>query len=250
MDNPYNPLITIITITYNAQDHLQATMQSVNNQAFRNFEHLIIDGASTDHTLDIAKSHSLANTRIISEPDNGLYDAMNKGLRQAKGKYVIFLNAGDTFHNEDILGKYAFEVEKNSDIISGDTVVVDSQRNFIKPRHLSVPQQLTFQSFAKGMLICHQAFMVKKSLAPEFNTDYKFSADYDWTVRCIQNTDPSKCINLNCITIDYLSDGLTDKNKFKSLKERFKIMMIHYGLFSTIINHVSFIFRAVKRKSI
>ena len=111
MDNL--PLITVITITFNAESCLVPTMESVSNQTFRDFEHLIIDGASRDNTVSIARRY--ANTRILSEPDNGLYDAMNKGLSMAKGKYVLFLNAGDSFHSPDTLMAYSTAARRGDD---------------------------------------------------------------------------------------------------------------------------------------
>ncbi len=244
------PLISIVTITYNAAKELPPTMQSVAKQTWHDFEHLIIDGASKDNTLEVARQFGTSNLRIISEPDKGLYDAMNKGLKNTKGKYVVFLNAGDAFHSANVLAKYAEACKKNADIIYADTVIVDADRKMIAPRHLSAPEELTFQSFSKGMLVCHQAFMVKKDLAPLYDTRYRFSADYDWTVKCIQNTHPSNCVNLNMVAIDYLADGTTDKNKWKSLRERFKIMCKHYGVVKTVGRHLSFVQRAVKRKSL
>lgn len=248
MENP--PLISIITITYNAAKELQPTMQSVAQQTWKDFEHIIIDGASTDNTLEVAKQCHTPNLRIISEPDKGLYDAMNKGLNNSKGKYVLFLNAGDTFHNADVLLKYAYACKNNADIIFADTIIVDASRRLIGPRHLTAPEKLSFQSFSEGMLICHQAFMVKKSLTPPYDTTYRFSADYDWTVKCIQKTQPDRCVNLNMIAIDYLADGTTDKNKWKSLIERFKIMCKHYGVIKTVGRHLAFIPRVIKRKSL
>lgn len=242
------PLISIITITYNAAGSLTPTMRSVREQTFQDFEHLIIDGASNDNTLEIARSLGGKSLRILSEPDKGLYDAMNKGLKMARGKYVLFLNAGDAFHSKEVLAAYGWEAEKGADIIYADTVIVDANRRVTGPRHLSAPALLSFQSFAKGMLVCHQAFMVRKAIAPTYDLQYSFSADYDWTVRCLKNTKPGKCINLNMVAIDYLSDGLTDKNRIKSLRERFNIMCCHYGTAHTIINHISFLFRAFMRK--
>lgn len=241
------PLISIVTITYNAAEELAPTMKSVHAQTFSDYEHLIIDGASTDNTLEVARTLGGQSLRILSEPDKGLYDAMNKGLRMSKGKYILFLNAGDAFHSPDTLADYGKAAENNPDIIYADTIIVDSDRNMIGPRHLSAPDLLSFNSFSKGMLVCHQAFMVKKSLAPNYDLRYRFSADYDWTVRCLKNTKPGKCINLQKIAIDYLSDGLTDKNKLKSLKERFRIMCHHYGTLPTVFKHVGFLLRAIKR---
>lgn len=242
------PLISIITITYNAANEITPTMESVAVQSFRDFEHIIVDGASDDATLSIARKIGGKELRILSEPDNGLYDAMNKGLDMTTGKYVLFLNAGDAFHASDVLEKYAEAAENDPDIIYADTVIVDAQRNFIAPRHLSAPEILSFHSFQKGMLVCHQAFMVKRSLAPQYNTDYRFSADFDWCVKCLRKSKPGKCINLHIVAIDYLNDGLTDKNKVASLKERFHIMRKHYGLINTVTNHFSFISRALKRR--
>lgn len=243
-----HPLISIITITFNAAEQLVPTMRSVAEQSFTDFEHLIIDGASTDDTLGVARRSGYPSLRILSEPDEGLYDAMNKGLRLARGKYVLFLNAGDSFHTSGTLSKYADAAQADPDIIYSDTVVVDAYRKEIGPRHLSAPRILTRQSFKKGMLICHQAFMVRRSLAPEYNLRYRFSADYDWTIRCILRTSPQKCVNLGIVGIDYLSDGLTDRNHMKSLRERFDVMARHYGYLTAVTQHLSFIPRAISRK--
>lgn len=241
------PLISIVTITYNAAQVIIPTLESINSQTFRNFEHLIIDGDSKDDTADIVQ-RLCPNSIVQSEPDNGLYDAMNKGLHAAKGKYILFLNAGDTFHSSDTLQLYADAAQNSPDIIYGDTDIVDSKRRFIHHRHLSAPALLTFKSFASGMLICHQAFMVRKEIAPDYNLQYRFSADYEWTVRCIQASIPSRNTNLKTVTIDYLCDGLTDKNHRASLKERYDIMCRYYGTIPTLLRHIHFAFRSLLRK--
>lgn len=239
------PLISIITITFNAAATIGPTLRSVWSQTCRDFEHIIIDGASTDSTL--AEARKYKELRILSEKDRGLYDAMNKGLHMARGKYVLFLNAGDTFHGDGTLQAYADRAAKGDDIIYGDTVIVDSERRILGKRHLSAPDRLTLDSFSKGMLICHQAFMVRRELAPDYDLTWRFSADYDWTVKCIRNSDPVRCTNLRRITIDYLNDGMTDRNKIKSLRERYRIMTRHYGPLRTFRNHIGFIIRALGR---
>lgn len=242
------PLISIITITFNAELTLPATMKSVAAQTWQDFEHVIIDGASVDNTVDIARKLGGRDVRILSERDNGLYDAMNKGLKLARGKYVLFLNAGDAFATPDTLAAYAEAALNDADIIYSDTVIVDMDRNVLRPRHLSVPDKLTAESFCDGMLICHQAFMVKHSIAPLYNLDYRFSADYDWTIRCIKYANPDRCVNLNMVGIHYLDDGMTEHNKSASLRERFDIMKNHYGIIRTVGKHLSFIPRAISRK--
>lgn len=246
MDNL--PLFSIITVTFNAQDSIVPTLESVKSQRFGDFEHLIIDGASSDATISLAREIGSASIRILSEKDKGLYDAMNKGLKLARGRYVIFLNAGDSFASNDSLSLYADAASSDPDIIYGDTLIVDDKRQIKGPRHLSVPDVLTFDSFSNGMLICHQAFCVKRELAPEYDLSYRFSADYDWTVKCIQSTMPDKCVNLHAVTIHYLDEGMTEKNKKASLKERFDIMRKHYGLGKTLAKHIGFIPRALSRK--
>lgn len=244
------PLVTIITVTYNAENVIAKTMESLKNQSFQDFHHLVVDGKSSDSTLEIINRFNLPQTFIISEPDKGLYDAMNKGLKNAKGKYIIFLNAGDAFHTSETLKEYIVAAKNNKDIIYGDTDIVDIKGDYLGPRHLSVPNLLTKESFSNGMLVCHQAFMVKREIAPEFNLNYRFSADYDWCIKCIEKSQPGNYENLNQVTIDYLSNGLTDKNKWKSLRERFNIMSCHYGFFTTILKHIGFISRAYKRGKI
>lgn len=242
------PLISVITITYNASETLPLTMESVAEQTFKDFEHVIVDGASKDDTIIVARRMGQSGLRIVSEPDNGLYDAMNKGLKMARGRYLIFLNSGDRFHSSDTLMIYAEAIaERNPDIVYGETDIVDIEGKRIGPRHLSVPEILTVDSFSQGMLICHQAFMVKKDIAPLYDTDYRFSADYDWCIRCIKASRAGDRVNLHCVTIDYLTDGLTEKHKKASLVERFKIMASHYGSMKAVAAHLSFIPRVIKR---
>lgn len=241
-------MTSIITITYNAGESLRPTLESIQSQTFGDYEHIIIDGASKDDTLAIAEEYPDKRRKVYSEPDKGLYDAMNKGLRKATGEYVLFLNAGDSFHDKDVLTDYARLAGKDVDIIYADTFIVDGDRNVTGKRHLSVPKRLTRKSFSNGMLVCHQAFMMRREKAPEYDLQYRFSADYDWTVKCLGATDASRCRNVGRFCIDYLSDGMTDKNHKASLKERFIIMSKHYGWPVAIGKHIWFLFRAASRK--
>ncbi|MDE5871025.1 MAG: glycosyltransferase [Muribaculaceae bacterium] len=242
------PLISVITVTFNAAETLPLTMESVAEQTFKDFEHIVVDGISKDDTITVARRMGDRRLRILCEQDDGLYDAMNKGLKMARGRYLIYLNSGDRFHSADTLKEYADAIaQRNPDILYGDTDIVDIEGKRIGPRHLSAPEMLTVDSFSQGMLICHQAFMVRKDIAPLYDIDYRFSADYDWCIRCIKASRAGDRVNLHRVTIDYLSDGLTDKNKKASLVERFKIMTAHYGSMKAVAAHLSFIPRAIKR---
>ncbi|MCM1320280.1 MAG: glycosyltransferase [Muribaculaceae bacterium] len=248
----HSPLFSIITITYNAEKEILATLKSVDAQTCKDYEHLIIDGAGTDRTVAIAHGDGEIPRnplrQVYSEPDKGLYDAMNKGLAKAHGHYVIFLNAGDSFTTVDTLAKYAAAADPAVDIIYADTQLVDAHRNLVGPRHLSVPERLTFESFAQGMLVCHQAFCMRRNKAPQYDLQYRFSADYEWCLRCLQSTDPEHTRNLHTVAIDYLTDGLTDKNHKASLKERYRIMCKYYGSLPTFFRHIGFAARAALRK--
>ncbi len=243
-----NPLFTIITVAYNAEKTIPATLKSVQEQTCRLFEYIIIDGASSDGTLKQISNSGIENLTLVSEPDKGIYDAMNKGLGLAKGDYVIFLNAGDSFHSHLTLETIANTVMDNDypGIVYGQTQLVNSDRKRIGDRHLSAPEYLTLDSFKEGMLVCHQAFIALRKLVDNYDTRYKFSADYEWCIRCLQRS--HRNLYIDRILIDYLSEGVTTANMKASLWERFKIMCYYYGVFPTIIRHFKFLSRFLKRR--
>lgn len=242
------PLFSIITVTYNASSTLPATLDSLAAQTCRLYEHLLIDGGSTDGTVEMARNAGLPGAKIISEPDHGLYDAMNKGLGIAEGDYVIFLNAGDSFTSPDTLEHLAQAIMDNDypGIVYGQTQIVDRDRNILGQRHLRAPEVLTLDSFADGMVVCHQAFVVLRKLVDNFDTRYRYSADYEWCIRCLQrskrNTYRPETI------IDYLHEGVTTANRRASLLERFRIMSHYYGFFPTLWRHLGFIPRFLRRQ--
>ena len=243
--------ISIITVTYNAAAVLRPTMESVACQTYGDVEHLVIDGASTDGTVEIAREY--ANARVVSEPDHGLYDAMNKGLRLATGDYVCFLNAGDRLHSTDTIAHIASRAASSPHqvcILYGHTDIVDSEGRFLRRRRLQPPPQLTWRSFKDGMLVCHQSFYVLRSIAPTYDLRYRFSADFDWCIRCMKEGERRGMVNvmLDEPLADYLNEGMTTTNHRASLLERFRVMARHYGLFTTVAQHVWFIFRAIIKK--
>lgn len=243
-----NPLFSIITVTYNAAATLPATLRSVTEQTCKLFEYIVMDGASKDNTAILAQEAGINNARIFSSPDNGLYDAMNKAMDEATGEYLIFLNAGDTFHSSDTLQKIADTIMQNDfpGIVYGQTQLVNAERERIGDRHLTAPEVLTLNSFSNGMVVCHQAFIALRRITGRYDTTYKFSADYDWCIRCLQHSRNN--VYIDNIIIDYLSEGLTTANHKASLRERFRIMCHYYGTMSTILKHLSFIPRYLKHK--
>ena len=241
------PLFSVITVTYNAASVIAPTLKSVAEQTQACYEYLVIDGASTDNTLDLVRRAGIENARIFSEPDKGLYDAMNKGIKRALGEYLIFLNAGDAFASSTTLARLSKLAESHPDVIYGQTVIVDDQRNIIGKRHLSAPKKLTAKSFSRGMLVCHQAFVARREIAPEYDLNYRFSADYDWCIRILLKSKSNAYAGREPI-IHFLDGGLTTAHHRTSLRERFNIMRRHYGLWTAITKHISFIPRYLKRK--
>lgn len=254
---------SIITVTYNAEATIERTLESVARQTYPHVEHLIIDGASKDRTMDIVRHHGYQPIQsdsasslpfqgmkgFLSEPDHGLYDAMNKSLRLATGDYLCFLNAGDTLHSKETLAHIACSASDGSPVgvFYGDTHIVAADGTFLRNRRLTPPEHLTWRSFRDGMLVCHQAFYVNRHIALPYDLSYRFSADFDWCIRCLKEGERQ---NMRTLYIkeplaDYLSEGMTTANHKASLRERFRIMAKHYGLFSAILQHIWFVIRAI-----
>lgn len=236
--------ISIITITYNAERWLERTILSVLSQSYPNIEYILIDGVSKDKTVDIIKQYAPGISYWISEPDKGLYDAMNKGLEQAKGDYVWFLNAGDTLYTSDTVQRIVTSLKKKvslPDVIYGETRIVDADGKSLGMRRLKAPDRLTWKSFRMGMLVCHQSFLAKREIAPSYNTDYRLVADYDWCIRCLKR---AKTIHNTRLTLsNFLEEGLSSVNRKASLKERYEVMCHYYGKIPTMALHVWFAMR-------
>ncbi len=247
--------ISVVTVTYNAAGSIQRTLDSVGRQGYPHIEHLIIDGASKDDTIEIAeryKKNSRYEVTIQSEPDKGLYDAMNKGLQKATGDYIVFLNAGDSLYADDTIQRVARCAEGSPAVIYGDTATTDADGNFLRLRRHRPPKTLTWRSFKKGMLVCHQAFYVRSDIAKKFlyNLKYKHSADVDWCIRVMKEAD--RCglplVNSNAILANFEEGGNTTQNHKASLVERFNVMADHYGTVQTILLHCWFVVRAVFKR--
>lgn len=244
-----NPKFSIITVTYNAASVITPTLQSIAAQRYRNIEFLLIDGSSTDNTVEVARNSGVEIATLISERDKGLYDAMNKGIARATGDYLCFLNAGDSFHSPDVLQQMVDAIadkQELPDILYGETAEVDEERRFVRMRRLQAPEKLNWRSFRHGMLVCHQAFFAKRTIAPMYDLNYRLSADVDWCIRAMKVS--KDIVNTHIIIVDYLQNGLSLQHHRASLIERFKIMAKHYGVIQTTLRHMWFVIRAVIKR--
>lgn len=249
-------MITIITVTYNAVHTLERTLQSVEAQTLTDLQHIIMDGGSRDGTVQLAEAYrervaGRYGVTVVSERDGGLYDAMNKAMALATGAFLCFLNAGDRLHGQDTLMQVAQTVADNPDaaVVYGETDLVDDSGRFLRHRRLQAPQRLSWRSFRHGMLVCHQSFYVRRSIAPAYCMDYRFSADFDWCIRCMKLGSTAAVTDATtgriAVLTDYLSEGMTTANHRASLLERLRIMAKHYGWPTAVAMHAWFVVRGI-----
>ena len=253
--------VSLVTVTFNAEKVLRPTLDSVLAQQYAAIEHVIIDGASTDGTMrwvdDYRRQTEEADNGhvvvALSEPDKGLYDAMNKGLQRVTGEYVCFLNAGDLLPDSDTIEKVV-ETAMSEDgslpaVVYGDTDIVDGQWQFLHHRRLAPPKRLSWRSFRKGMLVCHQAFYVRCDIAKAtpYDLRYHYSADVDWCIRVMREAERQggALRQVDDVVALYMQEGQTTEHHKASLRERFDVMCRHYGLLTTLGMHAWFVCRSL-----
>lgn len=248
----HSALISIITVVFNRVHDIEYTLSGITGQTYPKIEYIVIDGGSTDGTIEILQRYSDKIQVLISEKDKGIYDAMNKGLLHATGEYVLFINGGDNLHGrrtiEEIVTRHLSDHTNRPDIIYGECMLLDPERNQLQIRSLYkkqvFPESLDLYSFKSGTNVSHQSFMVRRAIAPLYNLSYKWSSDIDWMLRCIQRSDSIQVYH--GIISEFVIGDSSEKNKLSSLKERFSIMSVHYGLTQTIYFHTSIIFKRLK----
>ncbi|QQD15321.1 glycosyltransferase family 2 protein [Sphingobacterium sp. UDSM-2020] len=229
-----NPTFSIITVVYNNVRDIEHTLKSVVSQTYKHVEYIVIDGLSTDGTLDVIEKYRPQVSVILSEKDNGIYDAMNKGLALATGDYVLFLNSGDELYSKETLANLA-EVSEGADIIYGETFLINEQREIIGERRHKVPAYFNWKSFRYGMNICHQAIYIKRTIAEPYDLQYKLCADIDWVIKAAKKS--SITVNAHQHVARYLVGGMSKQRHRESLKERYDIFQKYYGRIPNLFNH-------------
>lgn len=223
-------------------------MESVFRQTYPHIEYIVVDGASKDGSLRIVEEFAskMPNLRWISEPDQGLYDAMNKGLRMATGDFIQFLNAGDWLHAPDTIAKMAALVTLETGVLYGETLLVDETRRphgtMSELSTRECPEQLDWKKYLGGMLVVHQSFVPRRTLAPTYRLSAGLCADYDWCIEILKTSRENVCVG--GIITEYLMGGLSKKRHRLSLGQRFQVMHRHYGLLPTLWAHLRIVWRA------
>lgn len=205
--------LSIVTVTRNNLSGLEKTKDSISQQNFTDFEWIIIDGNSNDGTKDFLPTcHAFS----ISEPDQGLYDAMNKGITRANGQYLLFLNAGDIFASQNTLNSLFEQAQSDSDFIYGDALEMHEGKDIYK---YARPHELAM----KGMFTHHQAMIYNRDTLASLRYDlkYKIAADYDFTLRFLEKAKAIQYIPIPLCLFE--SGGISERNALKGRWEQVKI---------------------------
>ena len=204
-------IVTIITVCRNHAQELERTIRSVESQTWQEKEYLVIDGASTDDTPHVIKAHEASITRWVSEPDQGIYDAMNKGVRMAQGEWVIFMNAGDIFASDDTLQR-VFGNPLDADVIYGDVIKGELVKKAEAPRN------------AHRMFYCHQSAFVRTSCLREFPFDirHRMSADFKQVKQLFLSGKRFRQLDFPVANFD--TQGVSNRNRSAGLYDNIQVI--------------------------
>ena len=243
------PTISIITICYNAAATIEKTLQSVTEQDYPNIEYLIIDGQSKDNTLEIVARYEAHISKVISEPDKGIYDAMNKGMAAATGDYIWYVHADDQIYAANTLSQIMAN-HNQEDFIYGKALLVNEQgeeRSLETRKPHPAAATLTWKTMKQGMAISHQSMLVRRTLSPEYDLTYRYVADFDWLIRVLKKSQSVR--DTGTYWCRFAEGGISTQHRNASLKERFTILKKHFGLFPTLWQHALITLKALKRGS-
>lgn len=222
--------ISIISVNYNDKPGLEKTLKSITSQSWKDFEFLVIDGGSTDGSKELIESYTDKIDYWISEPDKGVYNAMNKGIKAAKGDFVIFMNGGDVFYNNEVLENIEKQLTDDFDIYYGDNYKVkpDSKRKKIYPEKLSF-------SFFYTSSLNHQSTFIRRQLFHDhyfYKEDYKIAADWDFFIYtiCKMNV-PYKYLKRTISEYDFTGISSTDKFRDTTAREKQTTLRQYFPLF-------------------
>ena len=212
--------VTVVTVTYNAQDYIEQTIQSIISQSYQNIEYIIIDGGSTDKTVDIIKKYEKYITYWVSEPDNGIYDAMNKGIAKASGEWINFMNAGDGFVDEHIVKQVLEQIPKDTELVYGNTRFINEQK-----KELYIQTGKDVKDFLwKGIGFNHNSLFCKTALMKEhpYNTFYKIVADSEFLIWAQKQN--KKFYHLDILINYFMAGGISEEQSALRLIERWKLV--------------------------
>lgn len=214
--NKNQDLVTIATVTYNAEDLLEETILSVINQSYENIEYIIIDGASTDKTIDIIKKYEDKISYWASEPDEGIYFAMNKAIEKASGEWINFMNAGDTFFMLDSVAYVMKQKDQGAELIYGDYQI---KENSVIRKARDKSQWYTYMPF------CHQTLFTRTSIMKDelFDTSFKLAADHNFILKMYCAEKKFEYIEKTIAVFE--AGGYAESNRFLMYIESLKVLL-------------------------
>ncbi|WP_294078925.1 glycosyltransferase family 2 protein [Proteiniphilum sp. UBA5384] len=219
-----DPSIAVITVVYNNVTGIEKTIQSVIDQTYNNKQYIIIDGGSTDGTVDIIKKYQDKISFWISEPDKGIYNAMNKGIVKSKTDYIMFLNSGDDFFEQDIIDRIVRENDNKYDIIYNNlNIIASNDKSFIK----TYPKELSFNYFTYETLP-HPATLIKRELFSHigmYDENLKIVSDWKWFLLAICKYEFTYK-NSEIIAANFYLDGISSSKKYKNLISHEKSLVL------------------------
>ena len=217
------PKISVVTVSLNRCSELEGTIKSVLAQSYPNLEYLIIDGGSDDGSVDLIRQSSSRIQYWVSEPDHGIYDAMNKGTRAATGEWIVFMNAGDRFHDDAVVADMFAEPHNDADLVYGHTLLWYAREGVGK----FIPAEST-AALPLRMNCSHQSLFARRSLLVSIPFSLGLMvADYEFIVRMHKEGRRFKIVDR--IVSIYVNGGISDMNRLRSLAQRWRIAT-RYGL--------------------
>ena len=236
--------ISLITISFNSKESITETFQSIKNQSFKDYEYLLIDGGSKDGTLNIANKQDHI-TKIISEPDKGIYDAINKGIKNSTGEIIGFLNSDDTFYNKNSLQHIVDAFDKNTDCVFGDLIYTDNNG---KVKRIWKGSAFKKGAFKKGWMPAHPTFYCRRSVYEklgQYDDSFKIAGDFELMLRFLEKHNirskyiPKTLVNMKVGGAS--NNGL--KSKLDIVKEEFRA----FNQNEIDLNKLSYIFHKAKK---
>lgn len=225
-NSPVPPLVSIITVVYNAGELVAPTIEAVAGLDYPAIEHIVVDGASTDGTLGVIGRYRGKIARLLSEPDHGIYDAMNKGIALATGEYLWFLNAGDTPATANALNGL-LRGEDKPDYIFGDTRLIEDDGTLRKL--VRAPARLDWRAMTHGMQVSHQSFIARRAIAPMYDLRYRYIADQKWIIDILKAS--GQGLRVRQPLSNYLLGGLSYRRfgRFVAEKIRYSFAELHWA---------------------
>jgi len=231
-------LFSVITVTYNSADSLQSTIESVARQSYNDFEYIVVDGASTDNTEQLLEKYTCLIDIVLSEPDENMYEAINKGVRLAGGEFIVIVNAGDLLYS-DALSNLAFYMQNNSnaDVYVGCTSIIDEYGKFVKKRVIKRKWP-----YWAGMPYDHQACVVRRSIYLSegfYNERYSLVSDYDFILRLI-----NRGVGFELTNVEFNKFRIGGMSSFrKSWRDLYSVLRLNG--YSRMVAFLGLLFRVV-----